>query len=270
VEKIGWLEAKGGEGVPGTIYYDTRSGKLLKNHIWQWASPSVLDLKCLRGELAKEPKSEWLHECPIDKRHEAGIKTTEIRIDLLGEPLLGDLVHEYDVGPYIITEPFLRRLKESKLTGFGSSPIVEVVVNQTAFKTPKLFYLEIIGKGGFCRRLKVKGAANACPHCGKEPVVCPGCGRIQRQCLACGKNTLFLPGAPWADSDEKGFRFEGYPDIDIVQAKEWDGSDWFDSGGMTFISSRAKDWLERTHTYPIEIKPALLDVEGVEEKFKGK
>ncbi len=72
-------------------------------------------------------------------------------------------------------------------------------------------------------------------------------------------------------SREKGFRIHGYPpDVGIVEAKEWDGSDGFSSGGLNYVNSRAKDWLERTHSSPAQFVPALLNVEGAEDKHASK
>ena len=114
-----------------------------------------------------------------------------------------------------------------------------------------------------------------------EIVICSGAGfkpdpakaailiELQHECLHCGRKTLFLPRAPEA-SDKDGFRLEGYPPAKhVVEAKDWDGSDWFECGGVPFVSSNAKEWLEKTHTHPVDIRPALLNVEGVAVKGKS-
>src|SRR5262249_9532430 len=202
-----------------------------------------------------------VHGCPVDRRHVTSIVYEEIKIDLFGSEL-GDFVPE--MFNQIVSKRFAERLKTSKLSGYQLRPIVRVKVNQSRAKGPELLYLEFTGKGGFDRRLKIRNGKNLCPYCSQEPVVCAGCGEIQRECLNCGKKTLYLPNSS-ESSDKRGFRLEGYPpEVPVVEAKEWDGSDWFTCGGAPFIGNRAKEWLERTHTYPIEVKKALLNVEGAQ------
>ena len=118
-------------------------------------------------------------------------------------------------------------------------------------------------------RWKVKGAPDCCPHCGKGPLFCPGCGESNvPKCLQCKQWTLFNPKAP-EYSHPKGFLLEGNPPKEsIVQASEWDGSDWFCVGTSPFISNRAKVWLEEAKATPIRFRPALLDIEGVEGRFE--
>jgi hypothetical protein len=243
-----------------TIYYDSTTGKLAKDRIWFWVSPDLEKWPGLvRGELSSW-NAKFRHDCPLDRRHETGVETKEIVIDLVGGNQLGDFIPEVTLGHLIVTEQFTTRMKESGLKGFTFKPIVRVAVNQTGIKTPKLYFLYITGIGGVDRRLKVKGKANVCPHCRMEPVVCEGCGTIQRECLRCGKATLALSGYAQAP-DSKGFRFDGYPpEAMVVQADEWDGSDWFECGGAPFINKQAKDWLESMHAFPIASRPALLDL----------
>jgi hypothetical protein len=89
--------------------------------------------------------------------------------------------------------------------------------------------------------------------------------------MNCDQWTLFLPKAP-DESHPKGFAVKGYPpDVEIVEGKDWDGSDFLragGSGGVPFVSNRAKEWMEKTHTFPVKFKPALLNIEGVEDRFQ--
>jgi hypothetical protein len=253
----------------GTIYYDLRSGKLEKGHVWQWVRPDIAFVHCTYGEFVSW-KTEDVCKCPLDKRHVTGLRVTECTIDLLGGARLADFVPVgVCVGHQIVSEAFAKRLPDSKLRGYVFRDIIKIQVNQTDLKKPKLRYLDITGTAGFDRRLKVRDAANLCPHCGRLPVICPGCGDLQRECLHCGRKTLFLPRAPEASAKD-GFRLEGYPnDKHVVEAKDWDGSDWFECGGVPFISTKVKEWLEKTHTHPVDIRPALLNVEGVAVKAKS-
>lgn len=113
-------------------------------------------------------------------------------------------------------------------------------------------------------RWKVKDAPNLCPDCNKEPMVCPGCGRVNTPCCKlCDKWTVYNPKYP-EYSDPLGFSLVHLEGDRIVDGKQWDGSDWFRIEGSPFVSNRAKEWMERTHTHPITFKPALLDIEGMD------
>ncbi len=148
---------------------------------------------------------------------------------------------------------------------------MKVAVNQGTEKDPKLFFLDFVGKGGRAARLKVVGAPNLCPHCGKVPMVCPGCGHNNwPERDYCRQPTLFLPDAP-ENSHPNGFTVTGYPpEVEIVEAKDWDGSDCFMAGsgsGTHFVTDRVREWIGELDAYPITFKPALLNIAGVEEKF---
>ena len=256
----------------GVISYDDRSGKLVQGKVWQldYASEALLAEGFVRAEVSEEKKEE-IKNCPADKRHVTGYKVLEVLLDLFGGPAVGDFVFAW--GCPIISEQFARRLNGSKLTGYEIRPIVKVVFNQSRARAPKLLYLEFRGKGGITsHRYQIKGAPNLCPHCKKVPMLCPSCGELNTpQCVHCGQWTLFNPEAP-EYSHPNGFRYgAGIPrELVIVEGQQWDGSDFFRADGRACVSNRAKEWLEQTHTFPVAFQPALLNIEGVEEKFKGK
>jgi hypothetical protein len=89
-------------------------------------------------------------------------------------------------------------------------------------------------------------------------------------CDNCDKPTLFRPDAP-EYSHPNGFRLAESYNTErpaIIEAKDWDGKDFFRQGGSSYCSNRAKEWMEKAKTFPIEFKPALLNIEGVENEFK--
>ena len=101
-------------------------------------------------------------------------------------------------------------------------------------------------------------------------MVCPACGHTNwLKCINCDQWTLFLPKIP-ENSDPNGFVVTGYPpETHIIEGKSWDGSDFFEAGGGTpFVSNRAKEWMERTHIFPVKLVRALLNVEGAEDRFE--
>ncbi len=219
------------------------------------------------------PSFRAIKNCPRDKRHVTGFEYLSMPIDLFGDRL-GDFVPHVDDPLGIVSAAFAARLRKTHFTGYKLHPIVKILENESRVKKPELLFLEFLGKGGRSDRLVVKGAPNLCPHCGKVPMVCPSCGQINwPKCIDCDEWTLFLPELP-DESHPKGFVVKGYPpDVAIVEGKDWDGSDFFRagaSGGVPFVSNRAKEWMEKTHTFPIKFKPALLNIEGVEDKFKEK
>src|SRR5262249_50004502 len=147
----------------GIIYYDRRSGKLVEGVVWEFDFQFVKFLNAFE-DIDWEKNityAEWtghgitreLKDCPTNKKHVTGLEYLKICIDLRGGKHLTDFV-PIDCQPYpIISERFAARLKESRLTGYKVRPIISVEVNQVhRFPTPKLYYLDFVGKGGRAHR----------------------------------------------------------------------------------------------------------------------
>ncbi len=261
----------------GSIAYDNRSGTLVPDQSWVFelwpTNPVEMVGEAVYAKPAWEGKSRFVEvkDCPYDRDHVTDYRQVAITVDLFGGPTLADFVPLSDDPLPIISEQFAERLQTSALSGYRIMPIVQVTCNQTAIVEPKLLYLEFAGKGGIAHhRWKVTGAPNLCPHCHKVPMVCPGCGYINwPKCSNCRQLTLFRPDVP-EYSHPKGFRLEESDlgeYVQIVEGSQWDGSDFFRVDRVTCVSNRAKDWLEETHTFPVGFKPALLNIEGVEDRF---
>jgi len=267
----------------GIIYYNHTKGRLVRDLVWTFDLVTGELLTMVKGivygEVAQIKRNiKQAKTCSVSKLHDTSFKPAAIRIDLFGKNTLGDFV-PLDDGLPVISEPFALRLRTSKLTGWRVQPIVSIGVNQSWFPkrsdirgdlaNPKLFYLEFTGNGGQSHaRFDIANAPNECPSCHKEPMVCRVCGhRNWPSCVRCGKWSLFDPKDPeW--SNPKGFVLKGYPPQEqIVEAKQWDGRDFFRADGIPMVSKNAKEWLEKTHTFPIAFKPAVLNIEGVEHKF---
>jgi hypothetical protein len=258
------------------ILYDCTSGTLVKGTVWlaDWFSSQVAKpLNHYYGRPTagdKEDEVDEVRNCNVDPRHVTKRTWRRIVLDLFGGPIVTDFL-PIGVPHAIVSTSFIERLRQTELTGYKIESIVAFDNNSTRLKESDLHYLKFDGSAGCETRLKVVGAANLCPHCMMTTMVCPRCGeRNWPKCINCDKWTLFLPKAP-EYSSPKGFPVEGYPpDVQVVEGKLWDQKDFFTAAGVAFVSNRAKEWMERTHTHPIEFKPALLNIEGVEEKFKGK
>jgi hypothetical protein len=254
----------------GSLDYDSRSGALVEGLIWEF--PVAVDLQAamkgdrVYGEWTGKERSEELFQCPVSRQHKTGTRTLEVEIDLFGGPHLGDFLPLTNHGFRIVSDTFSERLRRSGLKGFAIREGVRVGENQSGAKAPKFFFLDVVGKGGTCRRWRVKDAPNSCPYCGHEPVICPGCGWCsQYGCLACGKRIWYDGGDP-GDADGRRLLYGGYPKTLIVEGKDWDGSDWFaveGHGGDWFVNRRAREWFERVHVLDAKFKPALLNLEGM-------
>jgi hypothetical protein len=251
------------------ITFDAKRGVLRPDLVWQF------DHFVRGGEFVYAAlgtgaeQSQSRHKCQVDKRHVTRLEYDSIGVELRGPGKLHDLVPMYDEPLTFVTQPFVDRLKESGLTGWSEQDIVRIEWHPPSLMAPRVLYLNVTGSAGRTNRFTVHGAPNLCPHCRRMPMICPGCGANNwPKCEDCDEWTLFLPKVPNC-SHPAGFIIEGYPpEVCIVEGKQWDGSDWFHSDGIIFVSNRAKEWLERTHTFPVAFKPALLNIEGVEDKFK--
>jgi hypothetical protein len=170
----------------------------------------------------------------------------------------------------IISEQFAELLKQSHLTGATIRDVVHIAVNQSQAQNPQLRLLDITGNGGHVRRWMVIGEPDTCPFCHKERMVCAGCGRVNDPCLRCGNRTLITPDARPAIQERRAIFHDG-PKKKIVEARDWDGANWFKvlgKRGGTFVDRKAKDWCERQHIPHMVFTPAILDVQGVEDRFK--
>ncbi len=258
------------------IYFDNRSGNLLPSKVWNMdfseveQSPRGTAYATMTYRKGLDARRA-IKDCQLDQSHVTGIEELRVGVDLFGDRL-GDFVPMQDDFLPIISAAFATRLRQTRLTGYKLRPIVTVVENESRIENPELYLLEFAGKGGRSTRLVVQGASNLCPHCHKATMVCPGCGKTNwPKCINCDQWTTIIPTMPEC-SNPKGFIIKGYPpEVEIVEAKLWDGSDFFEAcGGVPFVSNRAKEWMEKTHTFPVKFKPALLNIEGAEDKFKEK
>lgn len=255
----------------GSISYDSRRGRLVAALVWNfwigadWEKAS--DLGWAYGEWIGRQREDRLHECPTEKSHQTGTRTTAVEVDLFGGKVLPDCLALTNHGFPIISNSLATRLKASGLTGYKLFDDVVIAENMSDARDPHCQLLDVVGKGGFCLRWQVKDAPNICPYCKKEPILCAGCGwRDFYDCPRCGRRVHHGGGYEVAP-DGKSLRLEPGPDKLIVEAKDWDGSDLFcvrGHGGGWFANRRAKSWFEKCHILGVEFEESLLNLEGVD------
>lgn len=251
-----------------TLHYDNKSGKLVRDRIWQFCVTPLQEGYCWAEVMDSQHKE--IVDCKINKAHKR-YEFTHVQLEILGggpKALLGDFV-PVDRGFDVISEKFWKRLKESGLTGFSIKDVV--TARDQAGKDYRLFLLESTGRPHRVynsKRWRITNGENVCPQCEAEPIICPSCGEWTRTCTKTQKQVIATADAAEYKRrrGKKMVLLKGdFPPAPyVVEGKEWDGSDFFGS----FISDKAKLWLERTHTFPTDIRPALLDIEGVEDRFK--
>jgi hypothetical protein len=246
-----------------SIYYDSKTGDLKEGVVWEadWRwGPRVNERDQVYAKCGDTPRDELYPLCFRGPDHEKEVKLNSLKVDLFGKNL-GHFVEMADHGYSMASEGFAKSLRSSGLVGFVLRDVVTIAVNQSAVKDPKLLHFEVVGKGGFGHRYKLKGAPNVCPKCRRSPVICDYCGIIFDECGSCGfKLVAVAPGT------EAPFLLEVSPQKTLVVAnRDWDGSDIFGvhgRGGGVFFSTKAKDWFEKAHIFEVTFKRALLDMQG--------
>ena len=255
-------------------YYD-KSGSFLNDQVWSLIPLCIVDIRddldsgsiYTLSYLGEE--REQVVECPVDKRHVMKSYDKTREVDLFGRDRLADFVPTGDFSNDLISHQFAESLRRSDLTGFRIREGVTIHSNQTLCPNPRLYFIDYVGNGGICRRFKIRDGDNLCPHCRREPIICHGCGTVFGRCIGCDTITL-VRGKGKTEPGDKRLIDEGLPDQLIVEAREWDRSDFFTvygSGGGWFVNRRAKDWLETHHIQGVRLEAALLNIEGVENEF---
>lgn len=203
--------------------------------------------------------------CRLDCNHVTERRYTgPFLIDLCGGTRQPDFIRiPYD-GAAVVEEHLAKRLKASGLKGIDLSP-VEVNVNQTAGPDPTLFLLQFTG-ANCLRPRKVVGVPNACPFCGKDPYICPACGYEESLCSNCGNETRILASVHKGLGDKR-LRMAAEPKAGtILDGTRWDGSDFFNCFGWTFVTRRAVDWLLSIHAAPFYARPVRVCVDGMTDE----
>ena len=210
-------------------------------------------------------------DCPVDRTHVTAEYWTKAKCYVRGGTRVSAFVSDLaEVEPMtIISQVLAGPLKQSGLVGFS---LVQATIDPqhpsaiSKAQVPKglaLFVLNFMGTP--CERsLTVRGAPNACPFCGKGPIVCPGCWVRFIGCPHCKEQT-------WTTRKDHGGANDRRLIVEppkmnesrILEGAKWDGSDFIYAPMGGFITKRCLDWLLSVHAAPFYALPALVNVEGL-------
>jgi hypothetical protein len=256
-------------------YYD-RSGELLKGYFFQLEIPFDTDLWLRMDSDSKQwivsdqtttvdSLQAWaevcLHaeerrDCPLDASHVTRYEGHSVSwTDLHGGDHLADFVRDSIGTSIVATEAFSRRLLDSGLQGLALTGLPIRFSQASLPETPRLCRLDF--KGHDCVRpmfLRLP-EPNECPRCHWGPVICPACSDTTYVCPQCGLELIGWTNKP----HERPFTAEIINDTDfIIEAHEWDGSDFF---AERYITRRALQYLVSVHATPFVAKPCWANVE---------
>ena len=166
---------------------------------------------------------------------------------------------------------FAEKLLHSGLRGYRFAPVIvhaeRARLETSNLKVPDFVELQFTGR--LCLRpMSIRGVPNACPHCGREPLICPDCGKEFSWCPNCQKSAWKTRDAK-RDLGEKTLTVCPFEDRNriIIEASTWDGSDFIFNGMNDLvphlITKRALDWLLSVHAAPFYAHPVLVNVAGL-------
>ncbi|MBW3542997.1 MAG: hypothetical protein KY476_22270 [Planctomycetes bacterium] len=236
------------------------------DELFVWKNEAYLWLDITFG------RKELKCRCPIDDAHVTEIYWLDLAVELLHGTHLAPfvLVNTEGSKALLVSAAFAEQLKLSGLSGFALDNVKVKVKPRVNEKVPRLFYLSFQGKK--CRRpLLVRGAPNACSWCGYTPILCQRCAFANHHCPSCGKECMASRGRHKGPGDRRLIvcPYEEWS-TPILEGSRWDGSD-FIFGGTSFspgdfITKRALLWLESVHAAPFAVRPALVNIEGLDEE----
>lgn len=228
------------------------------------------------------------YDCQIDKTHRTASYWKNLKVELSSGTDLPDLIYGDMEGSrtLIVPERMAKRLQASPFRGYQLVEITEVDDSRVAKVLPvenrRLYELQFRGKA--CRRgFSVVGAPNACPHCGRTPLICPGCGYYKTKCPDCGKEG-WIAKKNHQGAGDKRLIPAGWDQWspEVIDVNRWDGSDFvfvtLDAGLRTnIVTKRVVDWLLSIHAAPFVARPVEARLDGASpeqlkmlEEAKGK
>ena len=257
---------------------------------WKHSKTPKLDVVSLRPQLTgrvsnKAPaylqaaienvgKSESSFGCSLNGRHKTGLYIKDMTVKLYLGPACAGFIYGDLEGQrtQFVSPSMANALKASPLRGYRLVELKQIdYSNVTEFgltaKTFPLFELQFRGKP--CRRsLSIVGAQNACPHCGRAPLICPECGCYEVDCPDCGQ-AAWVVAKNHKGHGDKRLLAAGWKQWSpmIIDVNRWDGSDFIfvttDAGLETnVVTKRAIDWLQRIHAAPFIARPVQARLDG--------
>jgi hypothetical protein len=200
--------------------------------------------------------SEERHGCPLDREHVTGYAGHTVAwAELFGGDLVADFVRDCIGQSIVATEEFARRLVDSPLIGLALQE-VPVRLNQSQLpETMQFRRLDFQGRDCVRKMWYSIPEPNECPRCHFGPIVCPICNETQYHCPECKLELVGFTNGP----HDRPFTAEVMNATDwIVEADQWDGSDFF---AERYITCRALRQLLAMQAKPFIVKPVWANVE---------
>lgn len=213
-------------------------------------------------------------DCPVDRTHRTASVWKNVTVQLSGGPDYSDLIYgDLDASrTLLVPERMAKRLLASPFRGYHLAEILDVdysrVTNHSlTAKNFRIFELQFRGRA--CRRgFSVLGAPNACPHCGRSPLICPGCGQDEMICPNCG-NGAWIGKKNHKGSTDKQLIAADWSQMSpmVIDVNRWDGSDFIfvtlDVGIQTnVVTKRVVDWLLSLPAAPFVARPVQARLDG--------
>ena len=247
------------------IPFDTHLSLRMESDSKQWiVSDSATTVYESEAYLETSVDCDERRDCPLDASHVTKYEGLRVSwAEMNGGNQLADFVRSFMDEFIIVADDFGRRLLESRLRGVALVA-VPIRFNQSSLQEiPRLCRLDFQGRD--CVRpmqLRVP-EPNECPRCRWGSVVCPACHDTTYVCPQC---KLELIG--WTDAPhDRPFTAEIINDTDwIVEAHDWDGSDFF---AARYITRRALQYLMSVHATPFIAKPVWANVERLTKTEKS-
>ena len=127
----------------GRIRFDLTSGRLVEGLIWlfgvgtDWKMAS--EHGWAYGELNGRREHDAVRDCPVDRTHETDDTTKRLGITLYGGKWLPDFLGLTNHGYAIASADMIRRLRDSRLTGYTARDRVNVPENYSSNRQPELY-----------------------------------------------------------------------------------------------------------------------------------
>jgi hypothetical protein len=214
--------------------------------------------------LDDEPKEEErveVHDCPGDPKHVTLSYYKTLHASVSGGTRLAAFVPTVPHCYVAASEEFAKRLDSLKIRGAKIEPItISDDLHELKGKNLKLWHLQLIGRAAE-RALKVIGAPNLCPYCGRGKMFCESCGYRIPLCENCGQE-MYVIEHNHKGAGDKRIPFERDQKT-VLEGKTWDGSDLVQG---CYASKRFIDWLLRIHAAPFYAEPVYFCVDGMSDQ----
>lgn len=236
---------------------------------------SKIDGECyLDATVIETGGVDKVFDCIFDKTHVTANHWKNPSVQLSGGPRYSDLIYgDLDANRTLfVTEKFAKALQATPFRGYHLVKIknayfADMCGTPLKKKTIPLYELQFRGK--VCHRsFTVQGAPNACPHCGRTPLICPGCGQYQLNCPQCGQVAWIAAHNHKGQADKRLIPagWDQWLPM-IIDVNRWDGSDFIfqslDLGIMTnVVTKRVVDWLLSIGAAPFVARPVQAAVDG--------